>query len=128
MKTIAQRILSAVFAIGLCSSLLGQNQKEYAQVSFCVPGSSEHPMSRDQFVTLVIDGPVLMYESTPIPNDEVVAYVNKLLQMKGVAYIGLYIRDGTTYGDVIRAVDTLRKTNTKSIGVSVTPTPMSRRT
>ena len=85
-------------------------------------------MSRDQFVTLVIDGPVLMYESTPIPNDEVVAYVNKLLQMKGVAYIGLYIRDGTTYGDVIRAVDTLRKTNTKSIGVSVTPTPMSRRT
>jgi hypothetical protein len=127
MKPITQRILLAFFAIGLSSSLVAEQRREYAEVSFCVPGGSKHPIARDQFVTLIIDGPVLMYESNAIPDAEVVSYVNELLQGKNVSYLGVYIREGTTYGDVIRTIDTLRKTNTKSIGVSVSSVPVSRK-
>lgn len=127
MKPILQRTLLVFLAIGLCSPLVAQEHKDYAQVSFSVPGGSKHQMSRDQFITLIIDGPVLTYESDPIPSDQVVEYVNKLLEVKNVSYVGLYIREGTTFGDVIRAVDVLRKTKTKNIGVSVSEIPVSRK-
>ena len=112
------RFLSVIFALVLCAGLFAQSQSNYAQVNFCIPGSSNSPMGRDQFVKVVVDGPVILCESDPVPDKDVVAYVNGLLQKKSVFYVGVYIREGTSFSDVMRAIDLLRKTNTKSIGVS----------
>lgn len=55
-----------------------------------------------------------------------VEYVNTLLKTKDVSYIGVYTREGVKYGDVVRAVDVLRKTNAKNIGISMTELPAGR--
>ena len=75
---------------------------------------------------MVIEGPHISYETNQIPGTEVVEYVNKLLEVKNVSYIGVYTREGTKYGDVVRALDVLRGTKAKNIGLSMTELPLGR--
>lgn len=126
MKLMTYRLLIVVFAFGLCADLLAVEQQEYPRISLCGPGGGKNPVSRDEFITLVIEGPTLSYEANPIPATEVVEYVNKLLDVKNVSYIGVYTREGTKYGDVVRALDTLRGTKAKNIGLSMTELPVGR--
>ena len=44
--------------------------------------------------------------------------MNGLLAEKKATYVGIYVRVGSKYGDVMRAVDLLRKSTARNIGVS----------
>lgn len=68
---------------------------------------------------MVVEGDSLSYDGNPIPSADVVHYVNKLLDVKKVSYIGVYSREDTKYGDVIKAIDVLRGTTAKNISVSM---------
>ena len=126
MKLMTTRLLIAVFALGLCADLLAEEQREYPRVSLCGPGGSKAPKTKEEYITLVIEGPSLSYEANPIPGTDVVEYVNKLLEVKNVSYIGIYTREGTKYGDVVRALDILRGTKAKNIGLSMAELPAGR--
>ena len=119
MKLMASRLLLALFAIGLCADVFAQEKQEYPRISICGPGGGKTPVGPDEFITLVVEGPVLSYDKNLIASTEVVEYVNKLLEVKKVSYIGVYTREGTKYGDVIRAIDILRGTTAKNIGLSM---------
>ncbi|HEY4249311.1 MAG TPA: hypothetical protein VGM64_20985 [Lacunisphaera sp.] len=120
------RILMALLAVGLCSDGLAQANGEFPQVGLVGKGAGHTPVNPDQFVILVVEGPYLSYEKNQIPEGGVVEYVNALLKAKNVSYIGIYTREGVKYGDVVRAVDELRKTNAKNIGISMTELPAGR--
>ena len=126
MNTMKNRLLFAVIAIGLCSELLAEERQEYPRVALCVPGGSTTPVKRDDYVILVVEGPYLSYEKSPIQYTEVVTYVNQLLSDKKVSYIGLCAREGTKFKDLIHAVDLLRETKATNIGISVKELPPGR--
>jgi biopolymer transport protein ExbD len=125
MNPTMHRILLAFFAIGLCSGMLAADQSNFAQVSLVGAGGGK-PVSREELVILVVEGPVLFSDSKPIPDAQVVEFVNGLLRAHKVSYIGVYAREGTKYGEVIHAVDTLRRTEAKNIGVSMSELPFGR--
>jgi biopolymer transport protein ExbD len=118
------RLLIALLALGLCTDALAEEKREYSRISFVAPASNANPVKRDKFVLLVIEGPVITADATPIPNGAVVSHVNGLLKAKGVSYVGVHIREGVKYGDVVRALDTLSQTDAKNIGVSMTELPL----
>lgn len=119
MKSMTSRILIAVVAIGLCADGLAAEKTDYPRISFSGPSQGKNPMPRDEVIFLVVEGAALSYDANPIPDTDVVNYVNKLLDVKKVSQIGVYSREGTKYGDVIKALDTLRGTNAKNISVSM---------
>lgn len=120
------RALLAVVVAGLSADVLAEEKSEYPRVSLVGPGSGKNPVSRDQFILLVVEGPFISYEANPIPSEGAVDYINNLLKAKGVSYIGVHSREGVKYGDVVRAIDVLRKTNAKDIGVSMIELPAGR--
>ncbi len=126
MKLITPRLLIAVFAIGLCADVFAEEKRAYPQISFCGPGASKTPVNRADFIILVVEGSAISYEASPIASTAVVEYVNNLLKIKNVSYVGVYIREGTKYGDVVRAIDTLRLTDAKNVGVSMVEIPVGR--
>lgn len=109
----------ALLMVGLCADVLAADKEEFPRVTFVGVGNGKGPVDRDQFLLLVVEGPYLSYEANPIPGDGVVEYVNNLLKSRKVSYIGMHIREGTKYGDVVKAIDLLRKTDAKNIGVSM---------
>lgn len=127
MKSITPRLLLlAVFTLGLSTELPADEAREYPQVSLIGPGGSKNPARREDFLILVIEGPFLSYETKPIPSTGAVDYINNLLKVKNVAYIGVYTREGIKYGDVVRAIDVLRQTKAKNIGVSMAEIAVGR--
>jgi len=119
MKTLSRRWTIVILGLLFSTSVFAEEATRYPEVSFCLPSKSKVTLTKDQYVTLTIEGPVLAYEGDVIQPAEVVSYVNHLLETKKVSYIGVHIREGTTFGEVVGAIDVLRKTNAKSIGVSV---------
>ena len=83
-------------------------------------------MPKESLVLLVIEGPTLSHEAKTIPDAGVVDYVNNLLRLKNASYLGVYAREGVKYGEVVKALDVLRKTNAKDIGVSMSELPAGR--
>jgi biopolymer transport protein ExbD len=126
MKQIKSRLLMAVLALGLYADVLAENKPEYPRVSLIGPGGNKNPTSRDEFILLVVEGAKISYETNSIPSAEVVEYVNNLLKERKVSYIAVYPREGIKYGDLVRAIDTLRKTTARSIGVSMLEIPVGR--
>ena len=118
MNPILKRILIGVFIAAACAAAPAQAADDYAKVSVTYPGKSGHTLGKSEFVSLVVDGPTICYEGSAIPTDEVVSLVNGLLRDKKATLIGVFVRAGSKYGDVMRAVDLLRKTNACNIGVS----------
>jgi biopolymer transport protein ExbD len=125
MKTMTYRMLMMVFALGLGADGLAAGT-DYARVSLSRPSVSRATVDRPEFITLVIEGSGISSEKTLIPANEVVDYVNKLLSVRDVSYIGVYTREGTKYGDVVRALDVLRSTNAKNISLSMVELPVGR--
>ena len=123
---IIRTLLMAVLSVGLCADVIGAENSTYPNIAFVGPGSGKQTISRDQFVLLVVEGPFISFESQPIPSTGVVDYVNNLLKIKNVSYIGVHSREGVKYGEVVRAIDVLRKTNAKDIGVSMIELPAGR--
>ena len=109
----------AVFAIGLFGDVLAVEKQDHAQIYLCGPATGHVLPGPSEFIILVVEGPTISYDTNTIPNADVVEYVNKLLEIKNVSYIGIYTREGTKYGDVVRALDVLRDTKAKSIGISM---------
>lgn len=118
--------LLALLVLGLGSTLSAADQDHFPRISFVGPGSGKAPIERDQFIALVVEGPYLSCDKTPIPANGEVDYVNQLLKTKGLTYLGVYTREGVKYGDVVRAIDLLRKTDAKDIGVSLVELPAGR--
>lgn len=123
MKT---RLVFVLFAIGLCADTLAEGRKNHPQISMVAPSSGSSPVDRDRLVLLVVEGPFISHEQKAIEADRVVAYVNELLRIRGVSYVGVYSREGVKYGDVVRALDTLSLTDAKNIGVSMVELPVGK--
>lgn len=119
-------LLIAFITFGLCADLLAAEKKDHPQISLVLPSGSEGSISRDQFVTLVVEAGFISHEDKPIPADAVVAYVDNALKAQNASYIGVHIREGIKYGDVVKALDVLRHTTAKSIGVSMIELPSGR--
>lgn len=127
MKRMTARILAALFAIGLCADGFAAEQSDYPRISFSTPGqSTKPPRGRDEFIFLVVEGPRLSHDGTQVQIADAADYVNKLLEVKNVADIGVYVREGSKYGDLIRALDALRGTRAKNIGVNMIELPAGR--
>ena len=124
MKLSSLRIALAVLVAGSCTALTVRAEADFATVS--LSGSGGKPVPRSEYIVLVVEGSSLSFESTVIPESQVVTYVNQLLKERKVSYIGLYAREGTKYGQVIRMVDVLRGTTAKSIGLSISELPLGR--
>lgn len=119
MKSMTCRIVIAVFAIGLGADGLAAEKTDYSRISFSWPGQSKTVIERSEIVFLVVEGGTLSYDANPIPSADVINYVNKILDVRKAAHIGVYSREGAKYGDVIKAIDLLRGTNAKNISVSM---------
>lgn len=86
------RFLASLLAVGLAVSLFAETRKnDYPQISFVAPGSSKTSVNRDQFVILVVEGPFISHEKTPVPYEGAVGFVNDLLKARGVTYVGVHI-------------------------------------
>ena len=120
------RMLIATFALGFCAQVFAGDKLDYAQISFCMPGVSKAQPPPLEYVMLVVEGASFSCDRTPVPSTEVVEYVNKTLEVKNASYIGVYVREGTKYGDVVRALDILRECKAKNIGVSMKELPIGR--
>ena len=111
------RLLFVLAAICVGSVLRADGGSDYARISFVGPGKGT-VVNRDQFVVLVVEGPYISCEKSRIPDEGLVDYVNTVLKTKGASYLAVYARQGVKYGEVVKAIDVLRKTDAKDIGVS----------
>jgi biopolymer transport protein ExbD len=126
MKKITFSAITFVLSVALYSSVLAEGERESPRVSLCNAAGFCVPPLKDNFVLLVLEDGVLHYEKKPIPNAEVTSYVNGLLKYKKALYVGVYVREGTKFGDVVRAVDLLKGTDAQHIGVSINEIPNNR--
>jgi biopolymer transport protein ExbD len=116
-------LISALLALGLCAGLFAGESKDYPQISFVLPSTTGTTVPRDQLVTVVVEPGFLSHEETPIPADSVAGYINDILKAKNASYVGVYVRQGVKYGELVKALDQLRLSDAKSIGVSMTELP-----
>ena len=126
MKLMKCHLLVAAFALGLCADLLAGENSHYPTISMVGAGKTSSVTGRDELVILVVEGRVISHDAKVIPDAGLVDYVNSLLQVKKASYIGVYAREGVSYGDVVKALDALRKTDAKDIGVSMSVLPAGR--
>ena len=120
-------IVGVVVSIGLISGAFTQSQRDvYPPVSLVVPSSGSAKVSPDKFVVLVIEPQQISHDGAPISADGLVAYLNATMSTEEAPYRAVHIREGITYGDFVNAVDTLRKTNTKSISISLREVHLGR--
>lgn len=118
--------LLAVLFLALLADLVAADRNDYPQISFVVPGNSSSSVSRDQYLILVVEPGFISHAGEPISSEDLVAYVDTALKAQNASYIGVHIREGVRYGEVVKALDALRKTTTKSIGVSMAELPVGR--
>ncbi len=116
----------ALLTVGLTSGAFAQERKSYPPITFAVPGSNTTMTSKDRFVVLVIESAYLSHEGTAIPPDNVIDYLNTTMAANEAPYLAVHIREGITYGNVVKALDALSKTETKGISVSMKELPLGR--
>lgn len=119
-------LLLATLAVGLGASSLMAAEGNFARISFVAPGPGNSTVDPSQFVTVIVEGPYITHDKTPLLAEGEVEYLDKMLKNQGASYIAVHIRQGVKYGDVIRALDTLRRTTAKNIGVSMIEVPASK--
>ena len=120
-------IVSAVLSIGLISGVFAQSPRDiHPPVSLVVPSSGSPKTNENKFVVLVIESAHISHEGAPISTEGLVAYLNATMSTEEAPYLAVHIREGITYGDFVDAVDALRKTNTKSISISLKEVPLGR--
>ena len=123
MKTPISFVL---LGIGLLANALAAERATNAPISFVVPGAGSSTIERAQFLILVVESSFVSYENTPIPSDSVIEYINNALKAQGASYVGIHVRQGAKFGDVVRTLDELRKTDAKSVSVSMAELPVGR--
>jgi biopolymer transport protein ExbD len=106
-------------ALGFSAEAFAASKVSYAPISFVVPGTSSVPVDTSQFLILVVERGFLSHNGSPIPDGGVVSYVNRALKEQGATSVGVHIRQDIRFGEVVQALDELRKTDAKSIGVSM---------
>jgi biopolymer transport protein ExbD len=116
MKT---HMLSIVLALGICGQVFAASNVDYPPITFVVPGGGGSPVDKTKFLILVVEPGFISHDSTPIPEGGVITYVNNALKVQGASFLGIHIRQGIKFGDVVKVLDELRKTQAKSIGVSM---------
>jgi len=126
MNKISFAGLSMIAVLSVFLSARAEDKHESPQVSLCGTSGYCLPARRESFVLLVLEEGALYWDKKPIPNAEVISYVNGLLKAKKVSIVGVYAREGSKFGDVVRAVDLLRGTNAEHIGVSISEIPYDR--
>jgi biopolymer transport protein ExbD len=118
-------IIVLLLALAVCADALAEAKKDYPPIALVVPSGSTGTTHRDQFLILVIEGAFISHENRPVAGD-LVEYIDAALKAQGASYLGVHIREGVKYGDVVRALDTLRHTSAKSISVSLAELPIGR--
>lgn len=116
MKT---TLLSTILVLGFSVPALAASTADHPPISFVVPGSSSTPVDRSQFLFLVVEAGFISHDGSPIAAEAVTDYINNALKEQGATKLAVHIRQGIKYGDVVQALDLLRKTEAKSIGVSM---------
>ena len=114
--------------LGIClfAGALAAERAAHPPISFVLPGSGSSTVDRTQFLIVVVEPGFLSHENTPLPSDSVIAYINNALKAQGASYLGIHVRQGVRFGDLVRALDELRKTDAKSVGVSMSELPVGR--
>ena len=122
-----KHLVIALLTFGLTSAAFAeQSRSQHPPISFVVPSAGTSTVSKDQFLVVVIESAHISHHGVPISADGLVDYLNETMSTENAAYIAVHIRDGVTYGDVVRSLDALRKTTAKSIAVSMKELPVGR--
>jgi biopolymer transport protein ExbD len=120
-------MVSVIISIGLISGAFAQSQRDtHPPISLMAPSSGSTQTNESKFVVLVIESAHISHEGAPISAEGLVAYLNATMSTEEAPYLAVHIREGITYGDFVNAVDVLRKTNTKSISISLKEVPRGR--
>ena len=121
-------IVIALVTLGLTSAAFAeQSRTNYPPISFVVPGANKTvSVSKDQFVVLVIEAAYISHQGAPISDAGLAEYLDTTMSDSNAPYLAVHIREGITFGDVVHALDALRKTNAKSIAVSLKELPLGR--
>lgn len=117
------RIVMVLLALGLCTGGYASGNTDLARISFVKPGVGVRSNEPSPHVKLVVEGAFVSHDKTPLPAEVLIEHVDKLLKANNASSLAIYVREGTKYGDVVRALDTLRKTAAKDIGVSTVEIP-----
>jgi biopolymer transport protein ExbD len=112
-------ILLLIFTLSLSAQGFAASDADYPPISFVGPGKAGSSVDKTQFLVLVVEQGFVSHNSTPIPQGGVINYINSTLKAQGASFLGVHIRQGIKFGDVVKALDELRKTNAKSIAVSM---------
>lgn len=91
-----------------------------------VPSSGTSTVSDSKFVVLVVESAHISHDGVPISAEGLIAYLNTTMSAEEAPYLAVHIREGVTYGDFVTAIDALRKTETKSISISLKEVPLGR--
>ena len=119
--------LGVLLALGVSVGVFAQSPRStFPPISLVVPSAGQSPVSKDQFVVLVIESTYISHEGVAISADGLVEYLNTTMASTQAPYLAIHIREGITYGDFVNAIDALRKTTTKSIAVSMKELPLGR--
>jgi biopolymer transport protein ExbD len=112
-------LLSLILTLSISVQALAASDTDYPPISFVGPSKAGPSIDKTQFLVLVVEQGFISHNSTPIPQGGVVNYINSTLKAQGASFLGVHIRQGIKFGDVVKALDELRKTEAKSIGVSM---------
>jgi biopolymer transport protein ExbD len=112
-------LFSTILILGLSVPALATGTADHPPIAFVVPGASSTPIDRSQFLFLVVEAGFISHEGQPIAAEAVTDYINNALKAQGATKLAVHIRQGIKYGEVVQALDLLRKTEAKSIGVSM---------
>lgn len=120
-------IIVAMLTLGISSGVFAQQKRvTHPPVSLVVPGPSQNPVNENKFVVLAIESAHISHEGAPISAEGLVEYLNTTMSAEEAPYLAVHIREGVTYGDFVSVVDALRKTETKSISISMKEVPPGR--
>lgn len=122
-KSMKTRLVMVLLALGLSASAYASGNTDLGRISFVKPGAGVRTSEPSPHVKLVVEGAFVSHDKTPLPAEVLIEHVDKLLKANNATSLAIYVREGTKYGDVVRALDTLRKTAAKDIGVSTVEIP-----
>ncbi|GAB5562501.1 MAG: hypothetical protein SynsKO_41480 [Synoicihabitans sp.] len=120
-------IIAAMLTLGISTGVFAQQKRvTHPPVSLVVPTPSATSASEHKFVVLVVESTHISHDGAPISAAGLVEYLNTTMSAEDAPNLAVHLREGITYGDFVNAVDVLRKTNTKSISISLKEVPLGR--
>ncbi len=116
-----------MFLLALGLGTAAHAATDHARIAFVKPGVAKGVvMDSSQYVKLVIEGPFVSHDKIPVSDEGLIDYVDKILKSSGATYLAIYVREGIKFGDVVRTLDSLRKTSAKDIAVNTVEIALGR--